>query len=93
MKTQVYFAATHGRLKVGSTSKPVSERLKAINAYLPTPLVLIAVIDGDLAVEREAQKLLKKYHLSGEWFSDCQGSRFIIENVIPQSAVAHRSAA
>lgn len=82
MKTQVYFAAAQGRIKIGSTSKPISERLKAISAHLAVPLDIIAVIDGDLAIEREVQKFLKPFHLSGEWFSDCPAARSVIENII-----------
>lgn len=78
----VYFAAADGRLKAGYTSSDVAKRLLQISAHLAHPLVLIGSIDGDIGVERAAQKALSRFHLKGEWFQDCAATRGIVQSIL-----------
>jgi hypothetical protein len=82
MKHRVYFAASKGRIKIGTTSKPVPERLAQISASLERPLVQIGFIDGDQQLERSIHRLLDAFRIRGEWFRDCPEIRKAIDHLI-----------
>jgi hypothetical protein len=82
MTESVYFAAASGRIKIGTTTKSVSDRIKSINAHLARPLKIIGSIDGGISIERAVQKHLGEWHIKGEWFTDCDEIRTIIRQLI-----------
>lgn len=90
--SRVYFAAADGRIKIGFTSRPVADRLKAISAHLPSPLELIGDIPGSLLLERAIQRELIQFRLNGEWFRDCEEIRNAIRLIIerPQLPLSSR---
>lgn len=82
MNPQVYFAASSGRIKIGTTARGIRQRLKTLSARLPEPLMLIGHISGGTALEHAIQLHLIPYRLSGEWFRDCDDVRNIIRILI-----------
>lgn len=82
MKDRVYFAAAAGRIKIGTTTKQVSERVTAINSYLAKPLKTIGFIDGGVPLERAIHKHLDRYRIRFEWFKDCEEIRKEIDRII-----------
>lgn len=82
LKDKVYFAAGAGRIKIGTTTGKVTDRITAINAHLARPLKIIGFVAGGLPLERAVQKHLKAWHLKGEWFRDGIEIRTIIDRII-----------
>lgn len=80
--TSVYFAASGGRIKIGTTSRSVGSRLKHISHSLPDELELIGRIPGDTRMERAVQRYLVEWNLKGEWFQDCEIVRRKIWQII-----------
>lgn len=64
---RVYFvqAVCGGPVKIGKTTKPMSERLSALQTGSPVPLKVLAVRK---ASERRLHQKFFEYRLSGEWF-------------------------
>ena len=58
-----------GMIKIGYTSKDVSQRLSDIQTNSPHKLIILKTIEGDLKTEAKLHKKFTKYRLSGEWFS------------------------
>lgn len=58
------------KVKIGITND-VDKRLKALQAYSPTKLKILAVINlpDCLTVEKRLHKLLKVHNSHGEWFT------------------------
>ncbi len=84
MKNKVYFAAAGGRIKIGTTTKKVTDRITAINSHLAKPLRVIGFIEGGNPVERAIHKHLRQWKLKGEWFQDCPEVRKEIDRIIVQ---------
>ena len=84
MKNKIYFAAAAGRIKIGTTTKRVSERITAINSHLAKPLQIIGFIEGGIPLERAIHKHLRKWKLKGEWFQDCVEVRKEVDRIIVQ---------
>jgi hypothetical protein len=82
MKDRVYFAAAAGRIKIGTTTKQVSERVTAINSHLAKPLKTIGFIDGGVPLERAIHKYLDRFRIKFEWFRDCEELRKEIDRII-----------
>jgi hypothetical protein len=82
MKDRIYFAAAGGRIKIGTTTKRVSDRVTAINHHLSKPLKVIGFIAGGVPLERAVHKHLDQYRLKGEWFRDCEDLRKEIDRII-----------
>lgn len=82
MKDRVYFAAAAGRIKIGTTTKQVTERVTAINSHLAKPLKIIGFIDGGVPLERAIHKHLARYRIRFEWFRDCEEIRKEIDRII-----------
>lgn len=80
-REKVYFAASGGRIKVGTTVKGAEERIAAISSHLAEPLRLIGAIAGGLPMERAVQRRLKPWRIKGEWFRDCEEVREIIQSL------------
>lgn len=64
----VYFARTSSRIKIG-VSNNVGQRLKSLQTGCPEPIVLIGVISGDVALEREWHTRFSNIRQKGEWFT------------------------
>lgn len=60
----------NGMIKIGYTSRNVSNRLSSLQTGSPYNLIVLKTIDGDMNTEFELHKKFSKYRLSGEWF-DC----------------------
>jgi hypothetical protein len=84
VKEKIYFAAGDGRLKVGTTSGEVSDRVTGISAHLAEPLKVIGSIDGGLPFERAIQKYMLPWRLKGEWFRDCDEVRAIVDRLLSE---------
>lgn len=86
----VYFASSDGRIKIGTTTYGVPERLTQISAHLAVPLTLIGSIPGGLKLERAVQHHLKGFLIKGEWFRDCEDVRRVVTDLIkrgPKAAI------
>lgn len=72
MKTrrQIYFAravGVIGPIKIGA-SKNVARRMIEIEQWCPFPIEVLAVVDGDLTLERRIQMKFVGSHSHQEWF-------------------------
>lgn len=70
MKRQIYFiraVGSNGPIKIGA-SKNIARRMIEVEQWCPFPLELLAVIDGDLTVERRIQLHFSDSHSHQEWF-------------------------
>lgn len=85
---RVYFASDATRIKIGVTSKAVSDRMSQINAHLPRPLDVIGFVEGGMPLERAIQKRLTPWRIRGEWFRDCPEVRKIIDDILVRGAAA-----
>lgn len=63
----VYFVRTRERIKIGMSTN-VDERLKALSTMCPTPLELLAVVEGAHAEESQLHRRFAHLRLHGEWF-------------------------
>lgn len=83
----IYFAASAGRIKIGSTRRAVEIRLKQIGQGLPDPLELIGVVEGPIELERASHAMLAEFRLRGEWFKDIPEVRSTVGQIIAQPSV------
>ncbi|WP_245286369.1 GIY-YIG nuclease family protein [Bradyrhizobium sp. WSM1417] len=67
--SKIYFILCQatGRVKCGVANDPRA-RLSGLQVGSPTPLKLIAEIDGDDAKEKLIHRRLDPWHIHGEWF-------------------------
>ncbi|MCK1568967.1 GIY-YIG nuclease family protein [Bradyrhizobium sp. 173] len=67
--SKIYFILCQatGRVKCGVANDPRA-RLMGLQVGSPTPLKLIAEIDGDDAKEKLIHRRLDRWHIHGEWF-------------------------
>jgi hypothetical protein len=67
--SKIYFilCQTTGRVKCGVASDPRA-RLGDLQVGSPTPLKLVAELDGDQAKENAVHRRLAQWHIHGEWF-------------------------
>jgi hypothetical protein len=77
----VYFAECNGKIKIGISAN-VASRMSELRTGAGAPLNIIGAVVGDLELEKALHKRLKKYHLDGEWFSDCDETRAVIQTCI-----------
>lgn len=83
MKRQrIYFAASCGRIKVGTTGGQIERRFAEINSFLVEPLELIGAVDGGVALERLLHARFGQFWLKGEWFKDCDELRQLIRQIL-----------
>lgn len=81
MTGTVYFVEAPGRgIKVGYSTN-VQGRLRSLQCSSPTPLKVLATIDGTIQVEQRIHALLNDHRLSGEWFADVPAVRAMIERL------------
>lgn len=75
---QVYLVRAEGtnHYKIGFTTA-LSKRFSALGTGCPHPLLLLAVRDGSMAMERAIHDLLAEYRKSGEWF-ECDNQEFMV---------------
>ncbi len=68
-RTKIYFILCQatGRVKCGVASDP-RVRLAGLQTGSPTPLKLIAEIDGSESKEKLIHRRLERWHIHGEWF-------------------------
>lgn len=68
-RSKVYFILCQatGRVKCGVASDPRT-RLASLQVGSPTPLKLVAEIDGSESKERLIHRRLERWHIHGEWF-------------------------
>jgi hypothetical protein len=102
-RRHIYFAvADNGKIKIGSTGKPIFARFQQLEKQHQVRLQLIGSIFGSYVTEKLIQKALAPYCLHGEWFRDCTDVRLAIADLIrrgpffdglPQSLLRKRSAA
>ena len=70
-KSHVYLIeAENGRVKIGRTVFP-ERRWRTLFNQCPIKTRLIAVMDGDMAFERELHRKFAPFRVWGEWFSPC----------------------
>lgn len=77
----VYFAECNGKIKIGISAN-VQARMSELRTGSGAPLNLIGAVVGDLELEKALHQRLKKHHLDGEWFSDCDETRAVIQTCI-----------
>lgn len=77
---QVYFIANGGRIKIGYSAQ-VQRRIASIASYVGD-VEVIGIMDGTQQVERSLHVYFQAYHLSREWFQDCQQLRAMIANIL-----------
>ena len=69
-KSVVYFIGSDaGQVKIGTTTRPIRERLKALQGAHPAKLQVLAIMPGDAKVEAGLHARFASLRLSGEWFS------------------------
>lgn len=68
--SEVYFAASNGRIKIGY-SRNVASRMKDLAGANPHELEVIATIPGGRALEAKIHAALAAHRLKHEWFEDC----------------------
>jgi len=72
MKGFVYFILALGRertaVKIGYTNSSPHKRLKSLQTGSSAELMLVAVIEGDVSLERALHATFNAVHSRGEWF-------------------------
>jgi hypothetical protein len=79
-KTWIYFAQTAAHVKIGHSKHPV-RRIRDLQVSHPTDVRLVAVIEGNEALERELHERFKKVRRMGEWFSWTPELRAYVESI------------
>jgi excisionase family DNA binding protein len=65
----VYFAATHEHVKIGYARRSnLLQRMWAIQCMNPHQVKLLAVAEGNIAVEQEFHRRFRNLNVRGEWF-------------------------
>lgn len=68
-KCAVYVVQCVQYTKIGYTSTPIRQRMTALRATNPFPLILIGVAPGFDSLERKLHKQFADYHHRFEWFA------------------------
>ncbi|MEH2501217.1 hypothetical protein V1290_000028 [Bradyrhizobium sp. AZCC 1578] len=77
----IYFISNgNGAIKIGFTSD-LEQRLSAFRTTMPT-LEVIGTMEGSRGHERTLHNELSSSRLTGEWFSDCEHVRKVIDEAI-----------
>jgi hypothetical protein len=63
----IYFIETQGHVKIGYSNDP-QRRFNNLTVGCPTKCTLIAVIEGDMADEKDIHERFKANRIRGEWF-------------------------
>lgn len=75
MTGTVYFlSAENGMIKAGYSSN-FKKRFRALVGMCPVKLEVLAKCYGTRTTERMAHDMLSDFHVSGEWFTDCEEAR------------------
>lgn len=83
----VYFFGIDDAIKVGFTTD-VRRRLLNVQSHHRNPVELVAVVPGTVEDEKAWHGRLADYHVRGEWFALCAGSRRLLDGlptVMPES--------
>jgi hypothetical protein len=69
--SSVYFirCGTAGDIKIGVTAGDVQDRVRALQTGASEPLTVLAVVDGDVTLERALQARFADLKKTGEWFA------------------------
>ncbi len=88
---KVYFVSQgeRGPIKIGF-AKDVDKRVRALQTASPVPLKVLAVVEGDSAIEKRFHRLLEAHRLMGEWFERSAPVVDVVENVERVLADIHR---
>ena len=81
MPSQVYFALSGNRVKIGYSAN-VERRLEDVGAHLEAPLALLGTITGGYSTEHAIHAALSEFRLKGEWFRDCADVRGYIDRLL-----------
>lgn len=80
----IYFiqAATEtGPIKIGYTSRGVTERLNELQAHSPVRLAVLFTLEGDQDAEQQLHQRFALYRIHGEWFqASAEVMAFVLEN-------------
>lgn len=77
----VYFIECAGRIKIGC-SKNIQGRVAHISTSAPAEVTLIASIPGNYRLEKAIHRHLAAHRERGEWFTDCQAVREVIQALV-----------
>jgi hypothetical protein len=69
-----------GPVKIGVSSN-VPERIKALEAYNPYPLKLLALLSGGYLLEEALHRRFAQWRIRGEWFAYCSEIRALVAAV------------
>lgn len=81
MKSVVYFAASNGLIKVGTTID-LPRRIDSLKSQSAAAVIVIGSVEGDIRHERATHDKLGAYRRHGEWFVDCAPVRQTIRTVL-----------
>ena len=79
----IYFVRVgkSGPIKIGYSENNIESRIKDLQIGSPEALILMGVMEGDKAKEREMHEKFKDLHIRGEWFRPGVDLRqFIFQN-------------
>lgn len=84
----VYFVQMRdGPIKIGATGDPL-KRIRALQTACPSPLTLLAIMDGGYQVEAALHRLFRRFRLHGEWFSPAAPLVHFIDDLVAEEEAA-----
>lgn len=81
MSSVVYFAASNGLIKIGTTAN-LERRIETLRSQSAAAVHLLGCSGGDIRYERAAHDCLSEYRRHGEWFVDCAPLRQVVYTII-----------
>lgn len=80
----VYFVELNGHIKIGTTTN-MKQRLATLNTGGPTPVRLLATIEGNREMEQRLHKRFAHLRVNGEWFEHRDELASFIARVVAQA--------
>jgi hypothetical protein len=65
---KIYFIQCKGFIKIGYTSRDISQRFSQIQSHCPYELKIIFIYEGDLYTEELLHRRFNHLNVRGEWF-------------------------
>lgn len=87
MTDKVYFIASADHIKIGFSAN-VNDRLRKLSTQNVLPFTVIGIIDGSKKLERAIHHKLAEHRNNGEWFSDCDAVRSVVNELMDRGADA-----
>lgn len=87
MSGEVYFVEGGGRIKIGFSVKP-GDRIKTLSTGSPHHLKLVGTMPGSYRLEKAIHQQLAEYRVQGEWFTDCEWVRFVVDTLLTEGPSA-----